>query len=87
MSYGNYPQPNRVNNGYSDEGAKLAKQSWIYALVGIFIFGIILGPVALVKANKAKALGADATTGFVLGIICTAVSYIWFFYSLSKVLG
>lgn len=83
MSYGNYPQQNVPPRGYSDEGAKLAKQSWIYAVIGFFFFGVILGPVAIVKANKAKALGADSTLGLTLGIITTVVSVLWLFYSLS----
>ena len=84
MSYGNYPQQNVPPRGYSDEGAKLAKQSWIYALVGFFLFGIILGPVAIFKAVKAKGMGADATLGMVFGIITTVLSYIVFFSALSN---
>lgn len=83
MSYNNYPQPQYQGGGYSDEGAKLAKQSWIYALVGFFFFGLILGPVAIYKATKAKALGADATLGFVLGIVVTALSALVLFVALS----
>jgi hypothetical protein len=34
----------------------LAKEALTYAIVSIFCFGIILAPVALVKASKAKKL-------------------------------
>jgi hypothetical protein len=89
MSYGNYggyPQApaGRVSNG---EGPKLAKQSWIYGLVGFFIFGIILGPIAIHKARQAKALGSDATLGLVLGIIDTVFAAIFILTSLSRVLS
>ncbi len=35
---------------------KEAKEALTYAIVGIFICGIILEPIALVKANEAKKL-------------------------------
>lgn len=89
MSYGNYGGYPQAPAGrvYNDEGPKLAKQSWIYGLVGFFIFGIILGPVAIHKARKAKALGADATLGFVLGIIDTVFAAIFILFSLSNALS
>jgi hypothetical protein len=43
---------------------KEAKDALIMAIVGLFCFGIILEPFALIKANKAKKLiDADPTLG------------------------
>lgn len=53
----------------SDEGAKKAKLSLILGIVGLFVFGIVLGPIAIVQANRAESLGAKATGGKVLGWI------------------
>jgi uncharacterized protein DUF4190/RING finger family protein len=57
-----------------------AVASLVWALVGLFICGIILGPVAISQSNKAKrAMAVDptlggqglATAGLVIGIIAT----------------
>lgn len=62
-----------------------AVASLVCAIIGIFIFGIILGPIAIVLATGAKRrikedpeLGGDgvATAGLVIGIIATALSAI-----------
>jgi hypothetical protein len=37
---------------------KLANEALIYAIVGLFCCGIILEPIAIVKANQAKAMMA-----------------------------
>lgn len=55
----------------STEGQSKAKVALICGIVGLFIFGIILGPIAIVQANRAEALGAKATGGKVLGWIDT----------------
>jgi hypothetical protein len=55
-----------------------ATQALVYGIIGFFICGIILGPIAISKANQAKAAirsdptyegGGLATAGFVMGII------------------
>ena len=55
-----------------------AAQSLVMAIVGLFLCGVILGPLAISKANEAKAamkldptLGGDglATAGKVIGVI------------------
>jgi hypothetical protein len=73
-----YPQP----YGYppvSFEGQKLAKESWILGLVGLFILGIVLGGIGLYKAFKAQALGSNATAGFVLSSLAIAGHIFWIF--------
>ncbi len=60
------------------ETCKEAKDALTYALIGIFCFGVILGPVAISKAVKAKKLinanprlggSGMATAGMVIGIL------------------
>ncbi len=57
---------------------KEAGEALTYAIVGLFCFGIILEPIALIKANKAKAMLAanprltgsgKATAAMVIAII------------------
>lgn len=62
------------------EGEKLAKTSTILGIVSIYFVGLILGPMAIVKAAKAEKLGVDSTVGKVtgwLGIIIAAVTIIF----------
>lgn len=56
-----------------------ATASVVCGVIGLFLFGIILGCVAIAKANSAKKLlaehpdrysgGGKATTGLVLGVV------------------
>lgn len=55
------------------EGEKAAQLSLILGLVGFFVAGIILGPLAIWQARKAERLGVPATAGKVLGWIVTAL--------------
>ncbi|MGB9006062.1 MAG: DUF4190 domain-containing protein [Candidatus Aminicenantales bacterium] len=57
---------------------KEAKDALIYSIIGIFCFGIILGPIAISKASKAmNIINSDpgytgkgkATAGLIIGII------------------
>ncbi len=57
---------------------KEATEALTYGIIGLFCFGIVLGPVAISKALKAKKMIAmnpqlagsgKATAGLVLGII------------------
>jgi uncharacterized Tic20 family protein len=58
-------------SGSSADGQSKAKVALICGIIGLFVFGLILGPIAIVQANKAEALGAKATGGKVLGWIDT----------------
>jgi len=60
-----------------------ASSALTYAIVGIFCFGIILGPIAIIKALKAKKMMAlnprltgsgKATAALVIGIV---VACLW----------
>jgi uncharacterized iron-regulated membrane protein len=55
----------------SMEGEKAAQLSLILGIVGLFVAGIILGPLAIWQARKAERLGVPATAGKVLGWITT----------------
>lgn len=56
-------------SGSSADGQSKAKSALIIGIIGLFVFGIILGPIAIVQANKAESLGTKATGGKVLGWI------------------
>ncbi len=77
--YGQSYQPGSFQGGiYQDphrtlEGEKAAQLSLIFGLVGLFVAGIILGPLAIWQANKAEKLGVPATAGKVLGWITTVL--------------
>lgn len=58
-------------DGVSPEAGKARTTSLVLGIIGLFIFGIILGPLAIMQANKAERLGARATAGKVLGMVCT----------------
>jgi hypothetical protein len=72
---------------------KEAKEALTYAIVGIFCFGIILGPVALVKAAKARKLmaqdprlaGSGQVTAAVFVALCVIV--FWVLGILSRGMG
>lgn len=62
---------------------KEAGQALMYAIISIFCFGFILGPLAIIKARKAKAIIAanpgmqgegKATAALVIGIIATILN-------------
>lgn len=62
---------------------KASQLSLVFGIIGLFILGILFGPLALVQANKAEKLGAAATAGKVLGWIATvigALGLIWFIF-------
>jgi hypothetical protein len=72
------PTPDGLYRG-PKENAPGAVASLVCGIIGLFLFGIVLGIVAIVNANKAKRLiasdpryggGGMATAGLILGIIC-----------------
>lgn len=78
-----YPQGAYQQQGYSPtriEGEQLAQQSMIFGIISIFVLGVILGPIAIVKANKAEKLNVSATAGKVTGWIGSIFGVLQFFY-------
>ncbi|HEY1956513.1 MAG TPA: DUF4190 domain-containing protein [Polyangiaceae bacterium] len=82
-----YPQ-NPYGPGYApqvmvDPGeCALARQALIYSIIGLFCFGIVLGPLAISKARSAKMILAVtpgmrgegmATAALILGIFDLAL--------------
>ncbi|MFI7744270.1 hypothetical protein [Kocuria rhizosphaericola] len=63
----------------SAQGENHKRNSVILGVVGLFIFGIVLGPLALWQASKAEALGVKSTAGKVLGWIDLAFGVLGLF--------
>lgn len=47
-----------------EEAIKTAKNALVAAIIGFFCFGIILGPVAIYRARKAKEVLAPGDEGY-----------------------
>lgn len=50
-------------------GQKYRRNSIIFGVIGLFIFGIAFGLVAFIAARKAEDHGVKATAGKVLGVL------------------
>lgn len=72
--YGQQPYSDQPQQDSS--GSTFATLSIVFAAIGFFFFGIVLGPVALVLAHKAEKLGTDATIGKILGWITTVIAVV-----------
>jgi hypothetical protein len=62
------------------QGMSHRSTATIFGVIGLFILGIVFGPLALVQANKAEALGVRATAGKVLGWISVGFSILWLMF-------
>lgn len=62
------PNPNQMR------GEQLAQTSMIMGIIGLFVAGIILGPLAIWKAKQAEELNVAATVGKVTGWIATILN-------------
>jgi hypothetical protein len=88
---GGYGAPPPYTNGPGRE-APGAKQALILGIISLLCCGILLGPFAIVNANKAKQAiamdptltgGGMATAGMVLGIIALVLNVIGLVFRLS----
>lgn len=59
------------------QGVGHRTQSLVSGVIGLFVLGIVFGPVAIVQANRAEALGVAATAGKVLGWIGVGFGVLW----------
>jgi hypothetical protein len=79
-----YPRMGNVAMPTYDNGAEEIKKAWIFGIVGFFCFGIILGPLGLYYAIKAKQKGNPQAVGaIVLCAIITGLSVLGFVFMLS----
>lgn len=53
-----------VTNSRLAEGQKLASNALTSAIIGIFCFGVILGPVAISRAKNAKKILSPGDPGY-----------------------
>lgn len=51
------------------EGRKYRRNSIIIGVIGLFLFGVAMGVVAIMMARKAEVAGTKATAGKVLGVL------------------
>lgn len=51
------------------QGQKYRRNSIIVGVIGLFLFGIAMGLVAIMMARRAEAAGVKATAGKVLGVL------------------
>lgn len=70
--------------GQPGEGEKAGRVSLILGIVGLFVLGIVLGPLAIMQSRKAERLGHKATAGMVLGWIATIGGVIWLVYLIAS---
>lgn len=73
--YAGYPpyQQQGYPPGYL-QGQKHKETSLIFGIIGLFVLGFVFGPLAIINANKAEALGHQATAGKVLGWVDSIMS-------------
>ncbi|WP_334121432.1 DUF4190 domain-containing protein [Glutamicibacter sp.] len=90
QQYAQYPQSqpqyqqSPYQNGYPGysaqaqlEGNQLAQTSMILGILSLFVLGIVLGPIAIVKARRAeREFNTAATVGKVTGWIGTILAAI-----------
>jgi hypothetical protein len=60
------------------EGAAFKSKANTQAIWGIFVLGIVLGPLAIRNANRAEALGVRATFAKVTGWTAAVYHGLWF---------
>lgn len=52
-------------------GTRAATQAVVLGLIGMLVFGVILGPLALLRAEQAARCGVRSHRGEILGWIAT----------------
>lgn len=67
-----YPRMGGVPMPNYDNGASEIKNAWILGIVGFFCFGIILAPLGLYYAIKAKQKGHPQAVGAI--VLCAIVA-------------
>ena len=65
----NGPTESEAAAFHLQQGQKYRRNSIIFGVIGLFLFGIAMGVVAIMMARKAEAAGVQATAGKVLGVL------------------
>ena len=68
-----------VPQGSAAQGQKHKTTALVLGIVGLFVLGIVLGPLAIWQAGKAERMGVKATAGKVLGWIALVGSVLTMF--------
>ncbi|MBG0738717.1 hypothetical protein IV500_04700 [Paeniglutamicibacter antarcticus] len=69
------------------EGKKAQQNSLLFGILGLFFFGFIFGPLAIITAKKAERMGCPSNAGKVLGWIACAICALGVLLSLIMVIG
>lgn len=59
------------------EGAQHAQSALVLGILGLFVLGLIFGPMATRQASKAERLGHPAGAGRTLGTVATVFGAVW----------
>lgn len=59
------------------QGMKHARLAAVFGVIGIFSLGAVFGPLAIMQAKKAEALGVAAQDGKVLGWVGIGLFILW----------
>lgn len=70
---GYQPDAQADSERHRRQGSNEARLSLILGVVGLFLLGFVLGPLAILTAKGAERRGVSATAGKVLGWIATVV--------------
>lgn len=78
----------RLSYEREQRGQQHANTAIVLGLIGLFTLPVILGPLAIWQASKARSLGSQATGGMVLGWIALIWGFSgWLFFVFSIMLG
>lgn len=64
------------------EGEGYRSKATLYAVIGIFLFGVIFGPLAIRNAGKAEERGVRAPFGKICGWIVLVLNGLSIFYAM-----
>lgn len=59
------------------QGVSHRSNATVFGIIGLFVLGIVFGPLAIAQANKAEVFGVRATAGKVLGAISLVFTILW----------
>ncbi|GEO94734.1 DUF4190 domain-containing protein [Kocuria turfanensis] len=81
QQYVQYPGYSPLPHPMAMQGMSHKSNAVVLGVIGLFVLGIVLGPLAISQASKAQSMGVPATAGKVLGWIDLAfglLGLLWF---------